>query len=96
MDLTLTLFYFELLEFEHLMIYRKPPNIGPQNISPPPVYKPTTCTNAHLIPNISPPPEYQTTCLSQLFITITTINHFNYACLTLVYHYYNTCLLLLH
>jgi hypothetical protein len=29
--------------------YRKP-----QTISPPP--RPTTCTNAHLIPNISPPP----------------------------------------
>jgi hypothetical protein len=36
--------------------YRKPPTISPPSISPPPpVYKPTTCTNAHLIPNISPP-----------------------------------------
>jgi hypothetical protein len=37
--------------------YRKPSNISPPEYkAPPPMYKPTTCTNAHLIPNISPPP----------------------------------------
>ena len=45
-----------------------------------PVYKPTTCTNAHLIPNISPPPPNISPlvyhyCLSlvPLFITITVL-----------------------
>ena len=36
-------------------VYRKPLNISPPPEYKPPMYKPTTCTNAHLIPNISPP-----------------------------------------
>ena len=63
----------------------------------PPVYKPTTCTNAHLIkykppppsPNISPS-EYKPTCLSLLFITI------NYHYLSLLLCLFNTCLSLRH
>jgi hypothetical protein len=37
----------------YLFAYRKPPAISPPEYNPPPVYKPTTCTNAHIIPNIS-------------------------------------------
>jgi hypothetical protein len=74
--------------------YRKPPTISPPPEYKLPVYKPTTCTNAHFIPNISAPPninppEYKATCLSLLITIITMIN----TCLSLllyllIYHYY--------
>ena len=68
------------------MIYRKPPNISPAPEYKHPMYKTTTCSNAHLIPNISPPPSPNISpvnisplvyhyCLSLLPLLITIITN---------------------
>jgi hypothetical protein len=65
------------------MIHCKPPNISPPEYKRP-LCKPTTCSNAHLIPNISPPPNISPLnisplvyhyCLSLLPLLITIITN---------------------